>query len=485
MNKYNLSVLTNIIGAVETGGQEYGKRRYADYTAPYTNSSAEHTCTLGWAAYYGDEAENLIRRILAEDPAAFRAIDKNGVIEKKLTVNWVGTKWNPTATQKKLLIALIDSKTGHMVQDQMFEELMTAFIADCAKTYTKDIQAQMMYCEIRHLGGKKAADRIFGRCGSSYSLSAIIASLRQEYDSANMVGSHKYWSRHEKCVEFIEKYAQKEGTDVKTIISNCSHDENGTYQGGKAGDQKGDEWTLREWYNRPWSCILRHPREDVRAKICDLAIKAAKNDKVGYDQNNRLTYWNQLKKVGYDPSKITTACEADCSAGVLANVKATGYLLGIDALKGIDPDGYTGNMRATLKAAGFKVLTAKKYLTSSDYLLPGDILLYDNHHTATNTTAGAKAGGQTSTETVKPVGDETKVDPAYGFDRSIAGTYQVQTALYLRAGASREKPALAVMPEGSLVENYGYFTDTEDRRWLYVVYNDLVGFASGSYLEKH
>lgn len=478
MNKYNLSVLTNIIGAVETGGQEYGKRRYADYTAPYTNSSAEHTCTLGWAAYYGDEAEKLIRRILAEDPAAFRAIDRNGVIEKKLAVNWVGTKWNPTATQKKLLIALIDSETGHKVQDRMFEELMASFIADCAKTYTKDIQAQMMYCEIRHLGGKKAADRIFGRCDKSYSLNAIMSSLRQEYDTSNMVGSKKYWSRHVKCEEFIRKYAQKEESDMKTILSNSGHDENGTYHGGKAGDQSGTEWQLIPWYNRPWKCILRHPKKAVREKICELAVKAAKNDKVGYDQYERTSYWKQLKSVGYDPAKIKTACEADCSAGVLANVKAAGYLLGDEKLQAVDPDGYTGNMREMLKDAGFKVLTTQKYLTSSDYLVPGDILLNDGHHASTNTTYGAKAGGS----------DEKKetqaVDPAESFDKSIAGKYRVTTALYLRAGASKDKEALAVMPEGAEVQNYGYFTEANGRRWLYVAYKDLVGFASGIYMVK-
>ena len=36
----------------------------------------------------------------------------------------------------------------------------------------------------------------------------------------------------------------------------------------------------------------------------------------------------------------------------------------------------------------FRDLTASKYLTSGNYLLPGDILLYVNHHAATNVTRG-------------------------------------------------------------------------------------------------
>lgn len=34
MEKKYLDILTNIIGAVETGGQTYGKRRYNAYVGP-------------------------------------------------------------------------------------------------------------------------------------------------------------------------------------------------------------------------------------------------------------------------------------------------------------------------------------------------------------------------------------------------------------------------------------------------------------------
>lgn len=180
-----------------------------------------------------------------------------------------------------------------------------------------------------------------------------------------------------------------------SLISNSGHDENNRYSGGKAGDQTGTEWYLRSWYNRPWNCVLRHPDEKVRAKIAELGIKAAKNDNIGYDQYQRTTYWTQLQKVGYDPSKIKTPCEADCSAGVMANVKATGYLLGIGKLKNV-PITSTYYMRSILKNAGFQVLTASKYLTSADYLMKGDILLNDNAHTATNIETGKYANESTT-----------------------------------------------------------------------------------------
>lgn len=61
-------------------------------------------------------------------------------------------------------------------------------------------------------------------------------------------------------------------------------------------------------------------------------------------------------------------------------------------------------MKKILKTAGFEVLTASKYLTSPDYLIRGDILLYVGHHTATNLTTGSKAttSGSTTNTTSTP-----------------------------------------------------------------------------------
>ena len=185
------------------------------------------------------------------------------------------------------------------------------------------------------------------------------------------------------------KYINSTGTHW---ISNSGSDERGQYTGGQAGDQTGKEWRMRDWYNRPWSCVLRYPDQRVALKIAQLAIDAALNDRIGYDQSQNRTYLKQLKAVGWEPSKITVACEADCSAGVCANVTAAGYLLGIPALQN-HTGTYTGNMRKALVKAGFKELTDSKYLTSGDYLLPGDILLLESHHTATGCTIGKKVRG--------------------------------------------------------------------------------------------
>lgn len=191
----------------------------------------------------------------------------------------------------------------------------------------------------------------------------------------------------------VPKYVFKTTNPVQ--IANSGSDENGNYRGGKAGDQTGREWQIRNWYNRPWNCVIRHPDPNVRAYIAMLAVKAANNDEIGYDQSQRNTFWEELQKVNYDPSKITTACESDCSAGVIAITKATGYLLNMQKLKNIGAT-YTGNMRSAYLSAGFTVLTASKYTAEDDYLVAGDILLNDVHHVAIAVTNGVRSGADTS-----------------------------------------------------------------------------------------
>lgn len=174
------------------------------------------------------------------------------------------------------------------------------------------------------------------------------------------------------------------------MISNSGHDENGRYHGGKAGDQTGGEWRIQEWYSRPWTHVLRYPVREVADMIAQLAEEAARNDKIGYDQYQRTSFWKQLERSSYRPSLITTACEADCSAGVAAIVKAVGYLMNIDELKNVSEDMYTGNEIAVLTAAGFSTFTDSAFTSSDKWLYRGDILLKKGTHTAINLTDGAR-----------------------------------------------------------------------------------------------
>lgn len=258
------------------------------------------------------------------------------------------------------------------------------------------------------------------------------------------------------------------------MISNCGHDENGRYSGGSAGDQTGGEWQIIPWYNRPWNVVLRFENQQVAQMIADIARAAAKNNLIGYDQNQRTTYWQHLKASNYDPAQITIACEADCSSGVAANVKAVGYRLGIQTLKNVSVDAYTGNLRAVLKRAGAIELTASKYLTSDKYLRPGDILLYEGHHVATNLTTGSQAGSGSDTGSGGSLNETVKWN----------GT--VTTTLNVRkwAGTGNALCSFSPLATGTVVGVCDTVQAANGTAWYYILYNGKYGFVSADYIRK-
>lgn len=110
----------------------------------------------------------------------------------------------------------------------------------------------------------------------------------------------------------------QKGETKMVKISNCGHDENGRYAGGKAGDQTGTEYQIMSWYSRPWLCVLRFNNTKIAAMIADMATKAAQNNLIGYDQgtagnsNDRYSFWQHLKASNYDPAQITQHCLKHC-----------------------------------------------------------------------------------------------------------------------------------------------------------------------------
>jgi len=77
---------------------------------------------------------------------------------------------------------------------------------------------------------------------------------------------------------------------------------------------------------------------------------------------------------------------------------------------------------------------------------------------------------------------------AKSYDRSLAGTYKTTDALYCRNDAGSNKKALCVIPAGTEVHNYGYYTTYNGVKWLYITVTldgvEYIGFSSKSYLKK-
>lgn len=251
------------------------------------------------------------------------------------------------------------------------------------------------------------------------------------------------------------------------MISNCGHDENNKYKNGAAGDQTGGEYLIRNWYSRPWKCVLRYPSEKVGACIGGIATYAANNPYIGYDQNERLSYYNALKFADWNPENIRKAVESDCSASTAATIIAAGHQLGIASLERIDPSLTTYNMRVALMSAGFQCLTDPKYLTSDKYLMPGDILLNDSCHVAINVTYGSLYKPAEAAKNVKNV--------------SYAAVVKVSDYLNVRTSASQSATKVQLnghdfcLPNGLVVA-----ICAESNGWCKLT--DINGWVSKSYL---
>lgn len=401
LSEVNMDVLTNIIGAVESGGQVYGKRNYKVYGEPYQTTPNEHTITLGWACNYGSNARKLMKRIFEYDPEGFRKLDTAG-IEKMLPKDWVSLRWKPTPAQRSAIISIIDSPAGHRAQDDLFKDDMKAFIKDCEADYTEDPKSVMMYCEIRHLGGKSGVNRIFKRI-SSYDLDSIMASLvkdQKDTSSSNQVGDKIFWSRHLKCRQWADEYAE---VNMPVKIGSARIDERGQGYGGKAGDQTGVEVSTQNWYlhSKGW-VLLRAKDPAKREKIARAMEMACANPHIGYDQGQNMTLYYAVKDRGYDPSKVTADVETDCAKLVRVCVLYAGIDCG---------DFYTANEVDTLRRTGqFDIYTDDAHTKSSKLLLRGDIEVTKTMgHTVVVLSDGSGAPG-TDTKDVIRRGQESSIE---------------------------------------------------------------------------
>lgn len=165
------------------------------------------------------------------------------------------------------------------------------------------------------------------------------------------------------------------------IIAHASLDENRNIKGGKAGDQTGKEVCTRSWYNKPWQYVIRFKDTKMANRFADAMEMAAKNDNIGYDQNQRNTLLTKARKFNYDISKVKEPCETDCSALVSVACMYAGIPESALTLQG--NCAHTRNIRAMLKATGeVDIFSTSAYTAKTNRLKRGDILLKEGSHVA-------------------------------------------------------------------------------------------------------
>ena len=168
----------------------------------------------------------------------------------------------------------------------------------------------------------------------------------------------------------------------------ASQDERGRASGGKAGDQTGREVKVGIWYNFGQNCVIRFKNADEGRKFARVIKSLCNNDCIGYDQSQRTTLYEELKKQAFDYTKLKTKCETDCSAMIAAALTCIGIKVSKNA--------WTGNLVPLCRATGkFTFHTDAKYLTSDKYLKTGDIIINTAAHVITALEDGEAAKEKT------------------------------------------------------------------------------------------
>lgn len=165
------------------------------------------------------------------------------------------------------------------------------------------------------------------------------------------------------------------------MITHASLDENRNIKNGKAGDQTGKEVCTRTWYNKPWDTVIRFTDPVWRDRLAQAMEKAAANDHIGYDQNQRNSLLTEARKFGYDPGRVTKDVETDCSALVSLACMFAGVPENRLFINGNSPT--TRNIEKRLWETGrVQIFKTKDYTQSTEKLVRGDILLSTGHHVA-------------------------------------------------------------------------------------------------------
>ncbi len=168
-------------------------------------------------------------------------------------------------------------------------------------------------------------------------------------------------------------------------VGSARIDENGKIHGGRAGDQSGKEVSTQSWYKhkKGWR-VLRCKNADKAEKIAHAMQAACDNANIGYDQYQRLSLYNFAKRVDFDPTRIKTPCETDCSALVRVCLAYAGIMV---------ENFRTPNEASVLLRSGeFIELKEGRYTDQSAYLRRGDILVTRTQgHTVVVLSNGSKA----------------------------------------------------------------------------------------------
>ncbi|MDO4519445.1 MAG: hypothetical protein Q4B47_04000 [Eubacteriales bacterium] len=204
-----MAVALNMIGAVESGNQVYGKRDYKSFAGPGTNTPGETSSTAGAYQEYGDNLRQLLLRIRKEYPRYFKKYDTAG-IAKDLTYAWTSSRpyrvYRGTAKAKAIVNIISAGSGARLIQDIRCRELVDTYLAHARRLGVRNVRAALFLAECEHLGGASSVERVVRRAKDKNDMRELWRSLilDQKDNSSNyQIGDKIFQTRHVACYKWL------------------------------------------------------------------------------------------------------------------------------------------------------------------------------------------------------------------------------------------------------------------------------------------
>lgn len=208
MTDQQKTVLRNIFYAVETGGNEYGKKDYKCFKEPARGK--ETAITIGAGQWHGVNAKNLLLLIRQTDPELFVSLDTAG-IGADLALDWSAYVKAAGSVAAICIQSIIGSPVGIQCQDQKMLLDIQNYINTAAAMGITFLDAQMMCANFIHHGGTGAARRILAKTNEPYTLDRLYEATKS--DTGNQVGTYR--TRQDMVYRSLKQYITPEAETTK------------------------------------------------------------------------------------------------------------------------------------------------------------------------------------------------------------------------------------------------------------------------------
>lgn len=128
---------------------------------------------------------------------------------------------------------------------------------------------------------------------------------------------------------------------------------------------------IRKWYNKHWTVIFRPTNKNIASNLASKMIEVKKNNNIIFNPYKKSQLFNYLKNNKWDFNKIKDFCYANNFALISCIINSIGIFINSELT-------YKNISQQLANTGRFNRIISEKYISNSNNLQVGDILVNDN-----------------------------------------------------------------------------------------------------------